>query len=171
LLGTAVVAAALTLGGAGAASAASSLSWLASTASAAPVSAAPTAAAPTAARVAAPSGSAVPLPVASDDPADATELPGARLTRSCARIPARIATVEKLRTRLHADAGTRGSLAFLQARLDRANAAGRTDRARLLGDRLALRKDLDAGLPDVLTRLTDAKAVCDRHPSPSSSRG
>jgi hypothetical protein len=88
---------------------------------------------------------------------------------SCTRLPARLEKVEKLRTRLHADAQTRGSLAFLQARIGTAKAAGHTDQARLLSDRLAVRKDLDASLPDILTHLLDAKQVCDARSAGTTS--
>jgi hypothetical protein len=91
----------------------------------------------------------------------AAATPGGRLAKACARIPVRLEKVEKLQTKLHGDAKTRGSIAFLQARIDRATAEGQADRARLLTDRLAVRKDLDATLPDILTRLKDAQQVCD----------
>ena len=95
---------------------------------------------------------------------------GPQLTRACKRIPARIERVEKLQTRFHADAHTKGSIAFLQARIDTAKTQGRTDVARLLTDRLATRKDVDAALPDVLAKLQDAKSVCDqRAAAPSAS--
>jgi hypothetical protein len=94
---------------------------------------------------------------------------GARWRQACTRLPARLEKVEKLRTRLHADAQTRGSLAFLQARIGTAKAAGHTDQARLLSDRLAVRKDLDASLPDILTHLLDAKQVCDARSAGTTS--
>jgi hypothetical protein len=92
-----------------------------------------------------------------------------RLTAACNRIPHRIERVEKLQTRLHADAGTQGSIAFLQARIDRARHEGQDDVATLLGDRLAVRKDLDSQLPDVLARLKDARSVCRDHSHSSAS--
>jgi hypothetical protein len=94
---------------------------------------------------------------------------GARLTHACGRLPARITRVEKLQTRFNADVNTPGSVLYLQARIDKANAAGKTNAARLLSDRLAVRKDLDATLPDVLAKLQDAQSVCSQHSTPAPS--
>ena len=88
---------------------------------------------------------------------------GPRLTTACNRIPHRIERVEKLQARLHADSGTKGSIAFLQARIDKAEHDGHRDVAALLRDRLAIRKDIDSQLPDVLAKLKDARSVCDDH--------
>ena len=74
-----------------------------------------------------------------------------------------------MQARFHADAGTKGSIAFLQARIDAATKAGQTDLVRVLTDRMAVRKDVDATLPDVLTHLKDAQAVCAQHDAAASS--
>lgn len=95
--------------------------------------------------------------------------PGPRLERVCSRIPDRIARLERLHHRLRADVRTPGSLAFLQARIERAKGAGRTDQARLLSDRLAVRKELDGSVPRLLTHLKDAREVCAALSSGSSS--
>jgi len=91
-------------------------------------------------------------PVASDS--------GDELAQICSRIPNRIERVEKAQARLGADAATKGSIARVQARLERAEAEGHTDLARLLRDRLAIRKDVAAVLPDILVHLKDAQEVC-----------
>ena len=66
------------------------------------------------------------------------------------RIPAILTRIDKVTTRIGADAATRGSTAWLTARRDKARTAGRTD----LADRI--QKRIDAR-PDKLTRLADAK--------------
>jgi hypothetical protein len=66
------------------------------------------------------------------------------------RIPAILSRVDRLTTRINADATTRGSTAWLQARHDKAQAAGRTEEA----DRIQERID---GRPAKLGKLADAK--------------
>ena len=66
------------------------------------------------------------------------------------RIPAILSRVDRVTTRISADAGTRGSTAWLQARHDRAQSAGRTADA----DRIQKRID---GRPAKLDTLADAK--------------
>jgi hypothetical protein len=66
------------------------------------------------------------------------------------RIPAILARVDRVTTRAGADASTRGSTAWLQARHDKARAAGRTEEA----DRIQKRID---GRPAKLEKLADAK--------------
>lgn len=78
----------------------------------------------------------------------------------CDRMPARIARVEKVQARLHAGPETRGSVAFLQDRIERANAAGDADRARLLSERMAVRKEIDSSLPTILAHLKNAQTIC-----------
>jgi len=102
--------------------------------------------------------------------ADGTPSPTAgkaRLVAACSRIPHRIERLERVQTRFHADASTRGSIAFLSARIDKAKAAGQNDLAQLLSDRLAVRKDIDSQLPDVLAKLHDAQQVCETHQASS----
>jgi hypothetical protein len=83
-----------------------------------------------------------------------------RLDEACRRIPIRLERVRAAQHRLAAGATTRGSIAYLEARIARAEAAGQDDAARLLGNRLATRRDLAAALPDVLVRLEDSQQVC-----------
>ena len=66
------------------------------------------------------------------------------------RIPAILSRVDRVTTRINADASTRGSTAWLKARHDKAQTAGRTD----VADRI--RKRID-GRSDKLTKLADAK--------------
>lgn len=66
------------------------------------------------------------------------------------RIPAILSRVDRVTTRINADAATRGSTAWLQARHDKAQAAGRTEDA----DRIQKRID---GRPAKLGKLADAK--------------
>jgi len=106
-------------------------------------------------------------PVASADP---TPSGAPHLAAACGRLPHRIERVERLQTRFHASATTRGSIAFLSARIDKAKAEGHTDLARVLEDRLAVRRDIDSQLGDVLGKLKDARQVCATHPAaPSTS--
>jgi hypothetical protein len=66
------------------------------------------------------------------------------------RIPAILSRIDRVTTRMNADANTRGSTAWLKARHDKAQAAGHTD----VADRIQKRID---GRPDKLTKLADAK--------------
>jgi hypothetical protein len=66
------------------------------------------------------------------------------------RIPAILSRVDRVTARINADAATRGSTAWLTARHDKAQAAGRTE----VADRI--QKRIDAR-PDKLTKLADAK--------------
>jgi len=99
--------------------------------------------------------------------------PEHRLDRACDRIPHRLARLQRVQTRFHAGVDTRGSIAFLEARIARAKADGHADLERLLSDRLAVRKDIDSQLPDILAKLGDAQQVCADHgaaaPAPKAS--
>jgi hypothetical protein len=66
------------------------------------------------------------------------------------RIPAILSRIDRVTTRMNADANTRGSTAWLKARHDKAQAAGHTD----VADRIQKRID---GRPDKLTKLADAR--------------
>ena len=109
----------------------------------------------------------VPVLVAPVASADPTPSAGPHLTAACGRLPHRIERVERLQTRFHASATTRGSIAYLSARIEKAKTEGHTDLARVLGDRLAVRKDIDSQLPDVLAKLHDAQQVCETHQASS----
>ena len=92
--------------------------------------------------------------------ADGTQLK-ARMTKACQRVPQALERTRKLQQRLGADAGTRGSLAWLAARQAKAAANDQDDRARMLASRLEFRRELAGILPDRLTWLQQAKALCD----------
>ncbi len=64
---------------------------------------------------------------------------GPRIERACMRIPNIELRTNNLIERLQGDATVRGSLAWLQAQIDRANQRGRTDLATVLENRLAVR--------------------------------
>ncbi len=99
-------------------------------------------------------------PAAMAPAADADPVSGPRLSEVCRRVPVWIERVAARQDRLHSDAQTPGSIAFLQARIERAESSGQADTARLLGNRLATRRDVAELLPDVLARLQDSEAVC-----------
>jgi hypothetical protein len=84
-----------------------------------------------------------------------------RLQRACDRIPNLLTRSAKLATRLAGDADTRGSIAWLQARVDKAEAAGNTDRVAALKARLKVREDLQKILPGRVERLKQAQSgIC-----------
>ncbi len=66
------------------------------------------------------------------------------------RIPGILSRIDRVTTRIGADAATRGSTAWLAARRDRARAAGRTEEA----DRIQRRID---GRPERLDRLAGTR--------------
>jgi hypothetical protein len=103
----------------------------------------------------------VPMAAPGASAADGTRLE-ARMTKACQRVPPAIERTRKLQQRLGAEAGTRGSLAWLAARQARAAANDKDDRAQLLASRLEFRRELAGILPDRLTWLQQAQARCDR---------
>lgn len=112
-----------------------------------------------------------PSASASDGGADNGALQ-ARMSRACKRVPQMIGRTRKLQTRLGADASTRGSLAWLAAQQAKATANGHAERAQMLGSRLTFRRELAGILPDRLTWLQQAQAICDsKAANPSASTG
>lgn len=97
---------------------------------------------------------------ANADSSPTTPSSQAQLEAACYHVDQQLTRAGKLQTRLHADARTKGSLAFLQARIDRANFSGQTALAQVLSDRLVIRKQIDAQLPEVIQHLNAAKATC-----------
>jgi hypothetical protein len=84
-----------------------------------------------------------------------------RLQRACDRIPNLLTRSANLQTRLAGDASTRGSLAHLEARIAKARAAGKTDLATALQNRLKVRQDLQEILPARIEQLTKAQSgIC-----------
>jgi hypothetical protein len=64
---------------------------------------------------------------------------GRRLERACARVPNLTARLERTRATIEGDASTRGSLAWLQAQIDKANRNGHAEAATVLENALATR--------------------------------
>jgi hypothetical protein len=83
-----------------------------------------------------------------------------RLERFCTRVPDLIERGEKLGPRLAGDAETRGSLKFLQARIDRNEKEGHQWAAKRLEVRLERRTVLSQKLPAKLDALRKAKTEC-----------
>ena len=71
------------------------------------------------------------------------------------RIPAILSRVDRVTTRINADAATRGSTAWLQAREDKARTAGDTDAASRIQQRIAARPGKLDGLAAAKKRVTD----------------
>ena len=97
-------------------------------------------------------------PAAEPSAADAEIRP--RLERACKRIPNLTVRTTNLMERLQGDAETRGSLAWLEARIVRAEEAGRADLVTVLENRLAVR---EAALPVLELRidaLAELEAFC-----------
>lgn len=90
------------------------------------------------------------------------ELP-ARLKRACLRIPKLETRTDKMITRLNGDASTRGSLLWLQARIDDATAKGRTQLATVLTNRLKVRTQTLTVLTNRQQRLTKLAEMCRNH--------
>jgi hypothetical protein len=82
------------------------------------------------------------------------------MEKACARIPVRIERVEKVQARLAGDAETKGSIARAQMRMEKARAEGREDAAKIFENRVAIRKDIAAALPDILVHLKSSAEVC-----------
>jgi hypothetical protein len=83
-----------------------------------------------------------------------------RLERFCTRVPHLIERGEKVQPRLAGDADTRGSLAWLRARVDKAEDEGRQRAVRRLERRLERRTELAERLPERLENLRKAQAEC-----------
>ncbi|HEY0520344.1 MAG TPA: hypothetical protein VGC84_12695 [Ilumatobacteraceae bacterium] len=119
-----------------------------------------------AAVLAAGAGLAIPTAAsAATPPADTTtshELP-ARLERACLRIPNLETHTDKVIARLNGDASTRGSLKWLQARIDEATAKGRTQLAEVLQNRLKVRTQTLQVLMNRHDRLTKLADLCRNH--------
>lgn len=88
-------------------------------------------------------------------------------SKVCARVPVALQRVQSVQTRFAADANTKGSIAYLEARIERLKAAGKTDAVTLLTNRLAVRKQLDATLPARIKQLQDAQVLCAKHTTPA----
>jgi hypothetical protein len=106
---------------------------------------------------------AMPSAAHAQDPGDELR---PRLERACLRIPNIEARTTKVIERLTGDASARGSLAWLQAKIDKAEAEGRDQLVTVLENRLAVRtKTLEivelrqAKLPDLKQKCIDHGVV------------
>lgn len=86
-----------------------------------------------------------------------------RLEKACHRIPAATTRVNAHIAKLQAAATTRGSIAWLQDRIAKAQAKGKTQLVTALQARLVDRQAALASLQGRLTLLTDAAAFCVAH--------
>ena len=86
-----------------------------------------------------------------------------RLEKACHRIPAANAKVTAHIAKLQADASTRGSIAWLQDRITKAQAKNHTQAVTMLQAKLAERQAALTALQARLTLLTDAAAFCTSH--------
>lgn len=85
---------------------------------------------------------------------------GRRLDRACSRVDKQLARAQKVQTRIAADASARGSIAFLQARIDRAEQAGQDDLVTVLDLRLQMRRQIADQLPARVDLLKQAQQTC-----------
>jgi hypothetical protein len=86
-----------------------------------------------------------------------------RLELACRRIPNLETRVDRLLTRLQGDASVTGSLAWLQARIDKAQSEGRTDLVTVLTNRLTVRTAAVSTLQARQVQLADLAARCAAH--------
>lgn len=84
----------------------------------------------------------------------------ARLAKVCAKVPTIEAKVDAAITRLQGDASVQGSLAWLQVKLDKANAAGRTQAISVLENRMQVRTQTLALLQTKQQNLAKIAQVC-----------
>ncbi|MEV6054153.1 hypothetical protein [Streptomyces sp. NPDC052107] len=78
----------------------------------------------------------------------------------CKRVPKIDRRIQRALKRLDAGAGTRGSVARLEQRVDNAKKAGHTQIATFLQDRLAFRKSLVTNLQQRQKDLNDVRTWC-----------
>ena len=107
-------------------------------------------------------GAAMVVPSAAYAASNSGELP-ARLQRACLRIPNLETRTDNVIARLNGDASTKGSLLWLQARIDEATAKGRTQLATVLTNRLAVRTQTLQVMTQRQTRLTKLADLCRAH--------
>jgi hypothetical protein len=88
---------------------------------------------------------------------------GPRLNAACLRIPNLQIRTDRALTRLQADASTKGSLAWLQARIDKATAENHPQLVTVLTNRLAVRTARVAVLEQQQQTLADLAAICAEH--------
>ena len=86
-----------------------------------------------------------------------------RLEKACHRIPAATTKVNAHIAKLQADVNTRGSIAWLQDRIAKAQAKNHPQAVTMLQAKLAERQAALTALQARLTLLTDAAAFCVAH--------
>jgi hypothetical protein len=91
---------------------------------------------------------------------------GPRLERACLRIPNLEIRTSNVIERLNGDATVRGSLLWLQAQIDRAEAAGREQLVTVLENRLAVRTKTLEVVEQRQARLPELKQKCIDHGVP-----
>ena len=97
---------------------------------------------------------------AADEVAGVTTATAAKKQR-CERLPTRIARTQKLEQVLAADASTKGSIAYLRARIQEATAAHHEEQVEALNRRLEFRTALQGFLPERLALLkTASTTIC-----------
>ncbi len=107
---------------------------------------------------ASPSGPATPAaPAATAVPADG----GPRAERACLRIPNIETRLTERKARLDGDATVRGSLAWLQSKVDAAKAANRDQLATVLQNRLTVRSKTREILDDRTALVADLRSRCE----------
>jgi division protein CdvB (Snf7/Vps24/ESCRT-III family) len=84
----------------------------------------------------------------------------ARLAKVCAKVPTIEGRIDAAITRLQGDASVQGSLAWLQVKLDKANAAGRTQAISVLENRMQVRTQTLALLQTKQQNLAKIAQVC-----------
>jgi hypothetical protein len=87
----------------------------------------------------------------------------ARLEKACQQVPDRIARVEKAEARIKGDVNTRGSLAWLDARIAKATSNNHPDLAEVLTNVKSTRTLLIPVLDQRLVTLKDIQAKCQAH--------
>jgi hypothetical protein len=94
-----------------------------------------------------------------------------RVTKFCDRVPALIQRADKAQTRIGGDADTKGSLAWLKAREAKAKANGHPRVVKRLERVIDRRTERLAKLPELKTKLSQAKDECGSLdlPTPSAS--
>lgn len=88
-----------------------------------------------------------------------------RIERACARIPNAQTRIDKAIERINGDADTRGSLLWLDAKIEKATKAGRTDLATALTNRKAVRSATLGVLELRKANLVDLANLCAAQPS------
>jgi hypothetical protein len=83
-----------------------------------------------------------------------------RVTNFCGRVPKLIERADKAQVRIGADAGTKGSLAWLKAKEAKAKAAGHKRVVNRLDRVIDRRTKRLAKLPEVKTKLSRANTEC-----------